>query len=124
MQPRSQTDDCGEPLSVQDSRIESTDEASVADPADDEEIGVAIVEAVSSVSGVEPCEMDTRLYDVIDPDALSRTIRSGGPDIQVSFRFGAYHVSVFSGGEIEVSEADFEVSGADSELSETDFEVS
>ena len=106
--------DCDEFLSVQDAGTGSTDEPRVVDSAnesrlvdstDDTRICVAIVEAVSEVSGVEPCQLDTRLYDVVDPDALERIVRSGGPDVQVSFRFGAYRVSVFGDGEITVTEA-------------------
>jgi hypothetical protein len=36
----------------------------------DEDIDWRIVSAVSDAQGVEPLELDERLYDVVDPDAI------------------------------------------------------
>lgn len=88
----------------------SIDEPAVFNCQDHDRIDVAIVEAISDISGTESCQLETRLYDVVDPDALRQIIRSSGSDIQVTFRFGAYRVSVFGDGEIRVSEANVDQS--------------
>lgn len=95
--------DCGGAGAVHQN--EPTDGPAFFNYAEYEQIGVAIVEAVSAVSDVDPCQWETRLYDVVDPDALRQIVRTGGPDVQVSFRFGGYRVSVFGDGEITVTEA-------------------
>ncbi|WP_418280282.1 HalOD1 output domain-containing protein [Halorubrum sp. DTA98] len=91
----------GEP--VVRSRDEAIGEPAVFEYANHERIGVAVVDAVSTVAGVDPLQLDTRLYDVIDPDALERTIRNGNADVEISFRFEAYRVSVFGDGGITVT---------------------
>jgi len=104
MDPKSEPANCSEVLSAQEHCTEPMEDTRVLDCTDTEHLSVAIVEAVSAISGVDPCELDTRLYDVVDPDALRRTIQSGGPEMQVSFKFDAYHVSVFGNGEIAVTD--------------------
>ncbi len=56
------------------------------------------------MAGVEAMRFEPRLYDVVDPDALSQCIQSGGDDVSVSFQMGAYDVTVRGCGEIEVAE--------------------
>lgn len=70
---------------------------------DRETVVVDVVEAVSSVAGMDALEFEPRLHDVIDPDALERCIHSGGEDVSVSFGMGEYDVTVRGCGEIEVA---------------------
>lgn len=43
-------------------------------------LSVAVVEAVARAIGVPPNDMATRLYDVVDPDALERVFESRGDE--------------------------------------------
>jgi hypothetical protein len=66
---------------------------------------VDVVEAVSSVASVEATQYEPRLYEAIDPDALTKCIQSGGAAVSVSFRLGTYDVTVRGSGEILVEPA-------------------
>ena len=68
-------------------------------------IAIDVVEAVSSAADTDPRTLEPRLHDAIDPDALTRCIRSGGTGTRVSFELGAYRVTVESAGRIVVEEA-------------------
>ncbi|MGQ4556075.1 HalOD1 output domain-containing protein [Halobellus sp. GM3] len=70
-----------------------------------ETVVVDVVEAVAAVASVEPMQFEPRLHEAIDPDALTRCIHSGGPDVSVSFTLGAYDVTVRGGGEIVIEES-------------------
>lgn len=68
----------------------------------DQSIGVSIIHAVASVSGVDPLSLQPRLYDVVDPDALERLLSSASSEVQITFRFGIYEVTVTGDGSIFV----------------------
>lgn len=69
------------------------------DPDDD--LSWHIVTAVAEERGVEPLDIDERLYDVIDVEALERIARqaedSGEVDLSVSFRLAGCFVTVTNG---------------------------
>jgi hypothetical protein len=67
-------------------------------------IVVDVVEAVSAIAGVEAQQFEPRLYEAIDPDALTRLIQSGGDGVSVSFELGEYQVTIRGRGEIEVAD--------------------
>lgn len=63
---------------------------------------VAAVEALASVEGVDPLELDVALYDHVDPEALDALIDGEKPrSIRVTFSVGYYHVT-FEGDELVV----------------------
>jgi hypothetical protein len=65
-------------------------------------IVVDVIEAVAAVASIEPRQFEPRLYEAIDPDALTKCVRSGGSAVRVSFRLGEYDVTVRGSGEILV----------------------
>ena len=104
MDSRPKAANCSEVLSTKNHRCSSTDSTVVLDCADPQNLSVAIAESISAIADVDPCQLQTRLYDVVDPDALRRTVQSGGPEMQISFEFGAYHVSISGTGELVVTD--------------------
>lgn len=86
---------------------ESDDHVMVEFDADDSDSVIfGIVDAVSTVAGVDPVEMEP-LYSVVDPDALSRLVRRHGlgprqGDVRVTFEMWDHEVTVWSYGRIHV----------------------
>ncbi|WP_348613226.1 HalOD1 output domain-containing protein [Halobaculum rarum] len=62
-----------------------------------------VVEHVAAAEGVSPAALEDRLYDAIDSEALDSIVGSGSPDVEVTFRFGEYLVTVSEGRTLEVS---------------------
>ncbi|MBX0284787.1 HalOD1 output domain-containing protein [Haloarcula salinisoli] len=58
----------------------------------------AVVEAVAARAGVDPLELETPLYDAIDPDELDAllegTNRGGRSPVEVTLRYNGYMVTV------------------------------
>ena len=69
----------------------------------DTEVGIAIAEAVAAVEEVDPMDLEPRVNDVVDPDALDRALRSAPSGASFAFPFGEYLVTVWSDGELVVS---------------------
>ncbi|WP_433624257.1 DUF7504 family protein [Halomicrococcus sp. NG-SE-24] len=70
-------------------------------------LGTLVVEAVAESAGVTPPELDTSLYDVIDPDALDALFasRRNGverTDGQVTFSIHGHYATVSADGVVEV----------------------
>lgn len=68
---------------------------------ENEELATTIVETVAAAEGVDPLDLDVRIGDVVDPDALntlfdSATDRSG----RFTFPLAGYLVRVSATGEI------------------------
>lgn len=64
----------------------------------------SVVRAVAGAKGIEPEQVASRIYDVVDPDALDRLFESPSDDIkreeaQLSFTIDEYEV-VIQGGEL------------------------
>lgn len=81
------------------------------DPDGAEDLNAVIVRSIAAVKGVAPTELDERLYESIDPDALDLLFSSGGrgrhrPDRlrQLTFELCGLEIRVHSGGEITVYE--------------------
>lgn len=78
--------------------------------ANDQQVSMAVVRAVAAIDGRAPNDLDP-LYHVVDPDALDTLF---GPtigddhrgDVEISFRYHGYEVSVRSYGMIVISETD------------------
>ena len=58
----------------------------------------AVIEAVARRAGVDPLDLDTSLYDVVDPDKLDDLVggvnRTGRSPVEVTFRYHGYAVTV------------------------------
>lgn len=68
---------------------------------DAQSIGAEIIERIAASEGVDPIDMDMRLYDSIDVDALQSLIdgiaeRDGTSEVQVNFSVSEYSVSIDS----------------------------
>lgn len=68
---------------------------------ENEEVVTTIIETLAAAEGVDPCDLDIRIGDVVDPDALntlfeSATDRSG----RFTVPLGGYLVRVTAAGEI------------------------
>jgi hypothetical protein len=76
-----------------------------ADSADD--LCWNIVTAVAEERGIDPRDVDDRLYDVIDPHALGRLARqseaSSDISLSVSFRMADCYVTVTDGGKVRAN---------------------
>jgi len=81
------------------------DESTAFEWDDDTEVGIAVVESVAAVADVDPMNLEPRINDVVDPDALDRTLRSSPSSASFAFPFGDYLVTVWSNGKLVVSEA-------------------
>jgi len=70
----------------------------------------AVLNRVAEAEGVEPSELDTPLYAVIDPDALDMLFWSDndGPTRdtgEVRFEYSGYKVTVSATGDVSVAES-------------------
>lgn len=75
-----------------------------------------VIESVADANGVDPTDLDVRLYDVVDPDALDhlfRTELNGGspPNGQVTFTLAGCEVVVTSTGNVTVTRHESVVRG-------------
>jgi len=62
-----------------------------------------IVATVAEQKGVAPDELEERLYDAVDPDALSTLVNgSRESPLTVSFDYAGHRVTVVSDGELSV----------------------
>ncbi|WP_435177419.1 HalOD1 output domain-containing protein [Halorussus sp. AFM4] len=67
----------------------------------------AVVEALAAVEGVEPENLDVRLYDSVDGDALDRLYEvtaERGERLRVAFTIADYEVTVHDDGRLAVRE--------------------
>ncbi|UIO98807.1 hypothetical protein Hbl1158_09670 [Halobaculum sp. CBA1158] len=62
----------------------------------------AVVEAVSSVRGVDPVDLDVRLHDAIDADVLDMLAGHDGGDWRLSFALEDHEVTVDADGTVVV----------------------
>lgn len=63
-------------------------------------ISETVVVAVAEARGVDPTELDPRLYDFVDPDALDSLFRSD--EGSVAFTMAGCHVTVYGSGRVVV----------------------
>jgi hypothetical protein len=56
----------------------------------------AVVQAVATVEGVEPVDLDVPLFSVVDPDALDRLFESPSDDLAVTFRYHGHDIELAS----------------------------
>lgn len=72
--------------------------ATVYRPSPDESTSTAVVRAIADAKGVDPIDLDDRLYDYVDPGALDRLFATAGDspswDCRVSFAMAGCRVEV------------------------------
>lgn len=68
----------------------------------DYSVSERVLTAVAGREGVDPLDLQPRLYDVIDPDALDALFHVDGASGSVAFTFGDSRVTVYSDGDIDV----------------------
>lgn len=65
-----------------------------------------VVDAVARREGVDPIDLEPKLYDVIDPDSLDALLATGPTDsesaVSVNFHYAGYDVVVGSDGTLEL----------------------
>ncbi|MCL7419101.1 MAG: hypothetical protein M8354_14875 [Halalkalicoccus sp.] len=81
--------------------VENGTAVRTARQADHEELATTVIETVAAAEGIDPLDLDVRIGDVLDPDALnalfdSATNRSG----QFTFPLAGYLVRVSATGEV------------------------
>lgn len=89
----------------------SLSEKHARDSVSETSLSERIVVEIANRENTSPTELDSRLYDAIDPEALedlfssfsSGTLRTNG---RIVFSFCDYEVTVFSDDEIEVRSVD------------------
>ena len=59
-----------------------------------ESLSHTVVYAVAELNDVDPLDLNERLYDCIDPDALDRLFSGSGPCGTVQFTMAGCHVEV------------------------------
>jgi hypothetical protein len=69
-----------------------------------------VVEAVATVRGVDPVDLDVPLFEAVDPDALDTLFESDVPDLQVTFRYHGHDI-VLTRGAITVDDRSLVIDG-------------
>lgn len=69
----------------------------------------AIVDRIAEREGIDATDLDSRLYDVVDVDALEALVasvrdRPGHVDLRVTFTFHGYVVNVEGSGDVVIEE--------------------
>ncbi len=66
----------------------------------DQSMSEAVVSRIAARKGVAPCELEPRLYDAIDPEALESVFRETTG--QITFEYCDFLVTVDSDGTVEL----------------------
>lgn len=74
-----------------------------------EMVSLAVIDAIAEHVGVDPVELEPRLYDVIDPDALDALFPESGNDAasirgRLVFTYRGFEVQVTSRGRVRISD--------------------
>jgi hypothetical protein len=67
----------------------------------------AVINAVAAFEGVEPTELDV-LHDSIDPGALDHLVGHGNEELEITFAYSGYDITVHGAGGLLLREADAE----------------
>lgn len=68
------------------------------------DITMMVLQAVSEEKGQSPDELDSKIYDAIDPDALERVVESGS--VSVQFDYSGCTVFIQSNDDVYVEVSD------------------
>lgn len=69
-----------------------------------EDLVVDIAEAIASVLDKDVLDLDPRLNDAIDTDALTRCLRSADETLRITFSFGAHRITAMGCGRLHITE--------------------
>lgn len=69
----------------------------------DDEVTIAVVEAIASTEGVEPHELDYSLHEYVATDAIRSLARSDRETWQLTFEVHRHLVAIDGTGEIRVN---------------------
>ena len=91
----------------------NTTGTTVNNSASERPLSEKVVDTVAEHEGVDPVDLDPRLYQAVDPDALDQLFSSSrrSDDLEVAFMYSGYEVVARSDGELSIS--DIEPSSAD-----------
>lgn len=69
----------------------------------DERVSMRVIEAVAAADHVDPTEIESPLYQIVDPEALDR-LYTHNPvaDVHVTFDYAGYTVDVTPEGEVSI----------------------
>jgi hypothetical protein len=73
-------------------------------PDEPSTVTAEIVRAVAARKGVEATELQPRLYDVIDADALENIVDHADASVRVSFTYAEHEIEVTGDGTIVVDD--------------------
>lgn len=65
-----------------------------------ETLAVDVIEAVADEKDIDPADLETPLYDVIDPGSLNSLFQSETGKLE--FQYSGAEIEVYASGEIEV----------------------
>lgn len=86
----------------------NTTGTAITTSANQQPLSEKVVDAVAEREGVDPVDLDPRLYRVVDPDALDQLFQSSqrtDADLEIAFTYSDYEVVVRSDGELTVTDA-------------------
>lgn len=70
-------------------------------------LSMAVIDAIARREGIDPIELDTPIYEVVDLDALDAlTTDVGDTSIEVSFTYEGHEVTVDDEREIRITSSD------------------
>lgn len=82
--------------------------ATEVSPTESTPVSESLIEAVADEKDVDPMELTTPLYSVIDPDALDRIVDSTPSqdpmEVRVTFQYSDCEVTVYGDGHVSVIE--------------------
>lgn len=85
-----------------------TAQATGSQDRNEQPLSRTIIERIADAEGIAPTELDTRLYDVIEPEALNELFQhqEDGPVTEgfVSFAFHGYTVTIYSDSTVEIDQ--------------------
>jgi len=83
-----------------------TGNESYTDESSDEPLSQTVICAVAAANDVDPLDLDDRLYDCIDPDALDKLFEptASGLGGSVQFTMSGCHVTAYDDGTVAVDQ--------------------
>lgn len=77
------------------------------DGGDDVPVSTAVYEGLAAAEGVDVTDLDVRLYDYVDVDALDALFQGGShANVDLEFAVGEHVVAVRNDGEVTVSDGE------------------
>ncbi|WP_049927107.1 HalOD1 output domain-containing protein [Halopiger goleimassiliensis] len=92
-----------------DAAVRTAAEATAHEFSSNGPAAVAVVDAVSAVSGTDPIDLPP-LYETIDPDAVNALLEASDPDspVRIEFSYAGYDVVLRDGPRVTVRTDDLD----------------